>query len=173
MNVGQAPLSVYRAYKRGAYPRLGRLWFPAMVAGRKLRFGAYGDPTAAPLALWAALAKGSLGWTGYTHGWKDRRNAGYRAFLMASCDSERDRVTARLLGWRSFRVRRPDDHLLPGEFTCPASAEADNRLTCAQCLACDGVSTGRPNTQADVSIMAHGGLGVLPAIARTLDALAG
>lgn len=48
---------------------------PALVAGRSVRLGAYGDPAAVPVEVWQAVLRGAAGWVGYTHAWRtcDRR----------------------------------------------------------------------------------------------------
>ena len=61
---------------------------------------------------------------------------------------------ARALGWRTFRVRSAGSVLLAREFACPASDEEGWRLTCEECLACDG-SAGSPDRASPV-IVAHG-----------------
>jgi hypothetical protein len=62
---------------------------------------------------------------------------------MASCETVADRQLALQLGYRTFRVRLPEQPLEAGEFLCPASQEGGERLTCAQCLACSGVKGGQ------------------------------
>lgn len=148
VNVSQAPTSIWNAYKRGTYGPVD--W--SRFAGRSIRFGAYGDPTAAPLALWRKLGKLSASNTGYTHQW--RKFPGYRGLLMASVDTPAEALDARGKGWRTFRVRTAAQPLQPGEFVCPASAEAGKRLVCAECTACDGNRRGEK--RASVAIVAHG-----------------
>ena len=56
-------------------------------------------------------------------------------------------------GWRTFRIRGPQDPLLAGtECICPASDEAGHRVTCERCQLCRG--TNRPARS--VAIVAHG-----------------
>jgi len=62
---------------------------------------------------------------------------------MASVDTPAERVEAEAMGWRTFRVRLPDEALLPHEAICPASAEAGHKLTCEKCMACDGANGRR------------------------------
>jgi hypothetical protein len=163
VNVGQAPLAVYRAYKRGAYPRSSR-WTTAQPTwvdigdDRVVRLGTYGDPAAVPVHVWEALVSGAQGRTGYTHQWNNPalsadHKARLMALVMASCDTPEEAQLARAQGLRYFRVRTPDEALVDREFTCPASAEAGKRTECAQCKACDG--TSRPG-QASPVIVAHG-----------------
>ena len=51
VNVGQATLSVWKTFHRGNYPTLAPADFRHVFAGRKVRFGAYGNPTLLPLQL--------------------------------------------------------------------------------------------------------------------------
>lgn len=160
VNVQFAPQGVWRAYKRGSYPVLHDL---ERFRERLVRFGSYGDPAAAPTELWTGIADVASGHTGYTHQWKgcDQR---LRAVLMASCDSSHDREAAKALGWRTFRVVEPWNQVRhAGEVVCPASEEAGNKLTCAECLACGGTGRGR---RGDVQILAHGSSRIVKAYPR-------
>ena len=49
VNIGRGALGVWKAYKRGAYPRIDPDTAAALLTARKLRIGSYGDPAAAPL----------------------------------------------------------------------------------------------------------------------------
>src|SRR5690349_13631841 len=76
VNLGQAPVSVWRAWKRGAYSGDERtaLVNTALATGTPLRIGSYGDPMAVPASVWTDLldiarASGRATWTGYTHRW--------------------------------------------------------------------------------------------------------
>ena len=55
VNVHQAPLAVYRAYRRGRYEPFDSAQHLALFQGRMLRLGCYGDPVAAPYAYLVAL----------------------------------------------------------------------------------------------------------------------
>ena len=151
VTVWQAPRSVHDAYVRGAYPRAALADLPALFAGRKVRLGAYGDPAAAPLALWQAVTSQAESWTGYTHQWRTFSGQ-WRALLMASADSMHDAVVAQLGGWRTFRVATDSDRL-DAEIVCPASAEAGKRTDCAHCGLCKGTASG---SRKSIVIRAHG-----------------
>jgi hypothetical protein len=111
------------------------------IAGRMVRLGAYGDPAAVPYAVWQALLARVAGHTGYTHQW--RAFPEFSAWIMASCDSSADRVMARVLGFRTFRVAPAADWTREaGEILCPASAEAGRKTK-----ACGGT---RAKARADV-----------------------
>lgn len=157
VNVGQAPLGIYKAYQRGNYRKgLTDEQLATTLSGRLVRLGSYGDPAVLPYEICEKLVKFSVGNTGYTHMWKlcDPR---YSNLLMASCDTEADFEEAHKRGWRTFRVRGEGDLLLPGEFECPASTAQNNRLTCEQCLACSGTRSGKLGNRAgNVAIVVHG-----------------
>ena len=122
--VHNAPNGVWKAYQRGRYPKLAIEDYKYTFRGRKIRFGAYGDPVLIPMNLVAELARVSDGWTGYTHQWRHEVYAPYKAYIMASCDTPAEYDAAKLAGWRTFRVRTAEQPLLPREITCPASDEA-------------------------------------------------
>jgi hypothetical protein len=174
VNVGQGPLGVWRAYKRGRYLEPGQVvsasWLASLGAGRIVRLGTYGDPAAVPANVWQALTLNATGRTGYTHQWRQGFAQALNGLCMASADSEADATTARALGWRTFRVAMPGDLArMPIEAICPASAEAGKKLTCAQCLACSG-ATGR---RGSIVIKAHGGFAVLANIIKRAPVRAG
>ena len=131
VQVARAPLSTWKAHKGQAVE------IPRTLA-KPIRMGAYGEPTAVPLALWTYLTKLSPSWTGFTHQWKHYKFRGFRRFCMASVDSPAEAHQAHDLGWRTFRVKKTSDPLLPGEISCPASKEAGKRTTCKRCNLCDG-----------------------------------
>lgn len=149
VTVFQAPQSVYRAYRRGNYRPLNL----ASIRGRSLRLGAYGDPAAIPTHVWQMLLTGASTWTGYTHQWRTC-DPQLRQLIMASVDSEDERIVAGALGWRTFRVRPsvddPFDHST--EVVCPASEEANYLTDCASCGLCRGLA----NPAKSVVIAAHG-----------------
>ncbi len=139
VNVGQAPLVVWQAYRRGVYPTFRGRKHLDLFRGRLIRLGSYGDPAAIPLAVWDRVCAVAAGWTGYTHQFRTC-DSGYARYCMASCETVADRRLALRLGYRTFRVRLPEQPLDAGEFVCPASDEGGNRLTCAACRACSGAS---------------------------------
>lgn len=169
VNVGQGPLGVWRAYKRGRYidisPQSPKAWNPDIVNvgdGRLVRLGTYGDPAAVPTSIWAALVFRAAGRTGYTHQWR-KCDPALQGFCMASADSVEDAQAAQAAGWRTFRVAMPcDAPRLANEALCPASKEAGRKLTCAQCLACAGADGRRGS----IVIAAHGGFAVMSHVNR-------
>ena len=142
VQVGEAPLSVYRAFARGSYPRAQTLeQVRAALQGRRLRIGSYGDPAAAPVALWQTLTSMSAGHVGYTHQWQstDFDHASWAPLVMASADSADEARQAQSLGMRYFRVSIGVDKA-PLEVTCPASVEGGRKTTCDSCMLCGGTS---------------------------------
>lgn len=63
---------------------------------------------------------------------------------MASVDSQSDADIARSMGLRTFRVSIGVEHM-PGEISCPASAEAGARVQCEKCQLCAGTSKQAKN----------------------------
>ena len=150
--VFQAPLSVFKAYQRGVYPRLNAFEAAAALEGRMVRLGSYGDPAAAPFAMWKMATSRAKGWTGYTHQWR-KADPRFAALCMASADTAEEGEEARAMGWRTFRVRTASGSIAPREFICPASAEAGYKTDCASCKACMGTEA---KAKASPVIIAHG-----------------
>jgi hypothetical protein len=137
-------LGIWKAWKAGRYPTLQ---FMDIFAGRKVRFGAYGDPTHIPLSLALAIAGVASGHTGYTHQWRKPSLQGWK-ILMASVDTIAELVIARSLGWSTFRVTPDTDHHA-FETLC---ASERNGTPCSVCLGCPGARNGIQS----VWIPAHG-----------------
>ena len=152
--VKNAPLSVWKTYASGGYASMR----PADVAthlasrGMGIRLGAYGDAAALPIDVIRDITNGIFH-TGYTHAWRSRPDLA--PWLMASTDSANEQALASDAGWRTFRVRTPDQSLVTHEIACPASAEAGARTNCDRCVLCDG-ARGAGDRRANVAILAHG-----------------
>lgn len=150
-----APNNIWKTERRGRYLDLS-CDLPAAaerVAGKKVRLGSYGDPAAVPFIVWETFLEHVLGKTGYTHQWL--RFPEFAAFCMASCDTSEERLSAHMLGFRTFRVAS----LIAwkkeaGEALCPASEQAGKKTTCIDCQACGGNDS---KAKADIVIPAHGG----------------
>jgi hypothetical protein len=153
VNVGQAPLNIYRAIERGTIADSSPLEIAPALAGRTIRVGSYGDPVAIPIGAWRPILDAAKGHVGYTHQWR-RCDLAWRDIVMASIDSPEERAEAKRWGWRTFRIRCRADSLFPGEVVCPASQEAGHRRTCETCGACDGAHDS-PRAS-DVAIVEHG-----------------
>lgn len=150
-----APRNVWGTYHRGRYTDLANNLpeAAARIAGRIVRLGSYGDPAAVPYGVWSVLLSQAAGHTGYTHQW--RQFPELAIWVMASCDSSVERVHARALGFRTFRVAPAASWVKEsGEVLCPASAEAGKKTSCIACKACGGTSA---KARADIVIPAHGG----------------
>ena len=141
VNVGRSVRSVYEAYKRGRYTKATPQELRAVLAGRKVRLGTYGDPAAAPVAMWQEILKDTAGHVGYSHQWQavDFDHAAWAPLVMASADTADEAAQANLFGMRVFRVSVGVDRQA-GESTCPASAEGGRRATCDRCMLCAGTS---------------------------------
>lgn len=144
------PSHVYRSYLKGVYPAATPAEVAEIVAGRMVRLGTYGDPAAAPLAVWEVLVSKAEGWTGYTHQWR-KAEAGWQRLVMASADSQNDAKEAWLRGYRTFRVG--SSAMTGREVNCPASAEAGKRAQCISCKLCMGSTSKAPKS---VQIAPHG-----------------
>lgn len=165
VTVFQAPLVVYKAFKRDVYPTVTPQDAAELVSGRMVRLGAYGDPAAVPFHVWSSLLSKVSGKAGYTHQW--RAFPELAEYCMASCDNVSDHAQAKLLGFRTFRVRNVSEPTLAREVVCPASKEAGAKISCDACKACGGHSA---KAKADIVIMAHGAVGKVNAFAARIAA---
>ena len=155
-----APLAVYRAYRRGRYAKLAKL---SCVGKKRVRIGAYGDPGVLSPAAWVELLpKLSTGGRplAYTHQWATRPDL--LKFCMASVASKAEGARVKALGGRYFRVvpfGQPLD-LGPNEILCPAVSPLG--LSCADCGLCFGAPTPAHVAVKDVVLGAHGYLARRP-----------
>lgn len=143
VNLCHGPAPVYRAYHDGRYrdyTKEDNKYFE----GRSIRLGSYGDPAFVDFEVWENICSVAKSFCSYTHQWKncDQRLSMY---CMASVDSikgyMKEYEQARLLGWRTFRIRESLDNLLTShEFVCPASKEGGVLTTCEKCNLCSGLS---------------------------------
>ena len=150
VNVGQAPLAVWKGYHANIYPYLEPREYKSVFANRLLRFGAYGNPSKIPLPKVKALAKACFAWTGYFHDWHSmpkRSAVAYGRYLMASTETEASRLHAKSLGLRYFHVSedKPDE-------TRECLADTIG-LTCEQCRLCMGTTK---KNQRSIWINPHG-----------------
>lgn len=141
VNVGRSVRAVFEAYKRGRYTKATPAQLRAVLAGRKVRLGTYGDPAAASVHIWQEILADTAGHVGYSHQWQavGFDHAAWAPLLMASADTADEAAQANLHGMRVFRVSVGVDRQ-PGETTCPASAEGGRRATCDKCMLCAGTA---------------------------------
>jgi len=143
-----APNNIWKTYHRGRYPHVTMSVMLDLLEGRKVRGGSYGDPAAVPYSIWGVM--GELLKTAYTHQW--RTFPELAAFCMASVDDETERAQAKLLGFRTFRVRGKDEPIADYEVNCPMSAEMGYKAQCFDCMACGG---NNAKAKADITIIVH------------------
>ena len=146
VNVGQAPNNVWKAYKCGSYGSLSDLT-PRMLHGRKIRWGAYGDPALISPSLFATINEHADGHTGYTHQWRQPWAQWCKGIFQASCDSFADYLDASAHGWKTFAVVPKGAQSYSGKL-CPATV-TDSQAQCATCSLCDGAKL-------DIFVEAHG-----------------
>ena len=151
-----APLQVFKSYKKGNYPRVEEsLEFgPQLLGvtkwtvfeGMKVRFGAYGDPSALPVQILASIKAVVKNNTSYTHQWKSAGEV-LKQVSMASVDSIEEQKEAVIRGWRTFRVTADLSDKLDNEIVCPNTTKA---IQCADCGLCSGTSLKAKNILIEV-----------------------
>lgn len=170
VEVQNAPLAIYSAYRRGSYEPLTD---DVRWEDQSTRLGAYGDPSAIPFSVNKDLiSRGNGKNSGYTHQHADRKFHPMRKLVMASVHSKEEAVKLHEKGWRTFRTMSPGDTLLPNERACPASEEGGKRMTCDRCLGCSG--TGIKDTRGKAisfAIVAHGSPSKLSSYNKTFSEL--
>lgn len=152
--LGQGPTIVFKGLQRGIYPTAqGHDAIAAIGAGRMVRLGTYGDPSAVPSFIFESLLSQSKGHTAYTHQ-SGMAGADVRSDLyMISADNAAQAQAAWGKGNRTFRVIKDVAEVIKGkEIICPASAEAGYRTTCDKCGLCAGASIAAKS----IAIVAHG-----------------
>ena len=144
----QAPLQVWKSYKKGSYPKADNM---DIFTDMKVRFGAYGDPYAIPLDILNNIKAVVKNNTSYTHQWNNESN-GDNAILkkvsMASVDSIEEAKLAQSKGWRTFRVTKDDSILMENEIICP---NYTHDVQCIDCKLCSGASNKK-----NIVIPVHG-----------------
>jgi len=147
VNVGQAPLAVWKAFHRGIYPEFDIDKHGHWFTHRYTRLGAYGDPAAAPFEIMELLAKIGLGNTGYTHqAARKEFDMRFIGICQVSADTPRQAVKWQALGAKTFRVALKGDSLADNEIECLADSEG---IQCIDCGLCNGV-------QQNIAITVHG-----------------
>jgi hypothetical protein len=148
VNVGQAPLSVWRAFKAGKYEtdltvEQGKKYLSKI----KIRWGAYGDPAIINPIIFNAVNGAAAGHTAYTHQWREDWAQWAKGSMQASCDGMQDYLEASAHGWKTFSVV-PSNVEYAGIKKCPATVEG-SKAQCLTCSLCDGDKT-------DIYVQAHG-----------------
>ena len=157
VNVGQAPLAVWNAWRAGKYPRYVPAEHGAQFTGRSLRIGSYGDPALVPVSVWEELLTHFTGGhTGYTHQWRECDPA-FARIVMASADSQEDTIAANRKGYRAFAVVGKAEVLPKGQNALNATlcVNSSHGKQCADCTLCDGNPREVRNPR-NVYIQAHG-----------------
>ena len=152
VNVGQGPNSIWNAYKRGTYRDAvshQQSWndIAKAVSRKRIRWGAYGDPSVLSPFIVTMLNGYAQGHTGYTHQWRSEFAQVFKGIFQASCDGFQDYLDATAHGWKTFTVVHKN--ATPNYAKqCPATVE-NSAAQCATCKLCDGA-------RVDVFVNAHG-----------------
>jgi hypothetical protein len=148
----QAPLSIYRAWLRGAYEPITPEAARILLRGADLRLGAYGDPASVRFSVWQRLGVGSgeFRHTGYTHAWLvDGFDERALSLMMASLDSKSAERADRLpSSARTYRIVASVDDIRADEVQCPYQTRG------VQCSAC-GLCAGTSRNAKSVAVLAH------------------
>lgn len=147
VNVGQAPNSVYKSFKAGRYAIASSSELKAALRGRRVRWGAYGDPAILHESVVSEINDYVLGHTGYTHQWRESFADWTKGVFQASCDGMMDYLEASKLGYKTFAVIPKGSRNYSGK-QCPATIEL-SEAQCKTCKLCDGA-------KADIYVEAHG-----------------
>lgn len=103
VNYGQAPNSVWKAYKRGAYEEdLTVEQGKKYLSNKLIRWGGYGDPAIIDPMIFNSVNGAAAGHTGYTHQWRQPWAQWAREEFQASCDGLADYLDASSHGWKTF-----------------------------------------------------------------------
>jgi hypothetical protein len=136
VNKGHDPYAVWHACKRGSYLEVGvDVTFEeaiAFISGYKVRYGAYGDPSASPHIFGALQSH-----TGYTHQWK---TSDLEEECMASVETVYQKRKANEKGWRTYRIVHDASELEEDEIMCPYPT-----VQCVDCKLCGGAKIPAKN----------------------------
>lgn len=152
VNVGQGPNSIYKAYKRGVYADATQsmdAWnnMRRSVYGKRIRWGAYGDPSVIDHTVVEYINEHAMGHTGYTHQWRKEFAQPFKGIFQASCDGFQDYLTATDMGWKTFTVVAKNQRVDYAK-QCPATVD-NSQAQCITCKLCDGAKS-------DIFVSAHG-----------------
>lgn len=152
VNVGQGPNSVWKGYKRGIYADAMhsdaiRHQLLNKLGKRRIRWGAYGDPSVINAFVVRFYNNHAQGHTGYTHQWREEFAQAFKGIFQASCDGFADFLEATAHGWKTFTVVHKDAAIDYAK-QCPATVE-NSAAQCATCKLCDGAKS-------NIFVHAHG-----------------
>ena len=135
VNLGQGVLLVWKAYRRGVYPKAETQPDRILLGlDRVVRVGTYGDPAAVPAHVWTQLLSECKTFMAYTHQKPWRPD-----IAMQSADNYIEAASHWSAGRRTFRAIANIGELdKNNEVLCPASKEAGFRTQCADCKLCRG-----------------------------------
>jgi len=147
VNIGLAPTTVYKSWKKGIYPKLKNDEY-TIFSSKSIRFGSYGDPLAIPLPILNALKKHAQNYTSYTHQWKTADKE-MQSISMASVDNLKQKEEANNAGWRTFRIIQDSESPVEGEIMCP---NITSGVQCVDCNLCVGLKSKANN----IAVPVHG-----------------
>ena len=147
VNIGQAPLAIYKAYKRGLYPQIDYVADNIHFLGRMVRLGAYGDPSAMPYEVAEKVTSLGRGHTGYVHQIRHKNfDKRFLNLCMVSADTPKQALKYQSMGAKTFRVAMDGDMMFDSEIECLSESEG------VQCDAC-GLCNGQKQS---IAITVHG-----------------
>ena len=151
--IGQSVLGVWRAYHRGAYPKINLNELEEITRGRIVRLGTYGDPSVIPSMVWDSLTMHAKGSVGYTHQ-LEQSNADVRTDqCMISADSLSEAKRAWDKGMRTFRIVKDISEIQSNEIQCPETIKTlTKKVTCETCMLCDP----KAKTTKSIAMPVHG-----------------
>jgi hypothetical protein len=156
VNLGQAPMSIYNAYKRGAYPHATPEQLQQLLRNRLVRLGAYGDPAAVPVHILQTLTAYASGHTGYTHQMRHKNfDPNVLNYCMASADTLKQATNLWAAKARTFRIVQDITEMKQDgtEIECLSDAKG---IPCSDCLLCYGKDNGTNGTKPNIVIAVHG-----------------
>ena len=148
--LAQAPLGIYKAFRRGIYPMARTVdELAAIGRGAMVRNAMYGDGAALPAWVTNAIESDAAGHTAYSHQAGNVASSFDAARYMASVESKQAAEEAWTRGWRTFRIVDTYADIVPGrEIECPSS----RGVKCADCGLCGG---GQVKAKS-IAIVKHG-----------------
>ena len=151
VNVGQAPNSVWKSYRRNGYLKYDATLHSNLHSKyfktRKIRWGTYGDGAMLPAELVTYFNDLCISHTGYTHQWRESFAQWSKGVFQASCDGLQDYIEASAHGWKTFAVVAENSEAFSGK-QCPATVD-NSQAQCLTCSLCDG-------NKLDIFVEVHG-----------------